>query len=150
MTNNLRISPYGIVGFTLVVLMIVIRMILVDVPSDNTSPIVYRLTRTLIDPYMLMAIIPYVALSLFVNRRLDSRFYTHHILSHQERLRFQNLYLGAQLAMVLLIIGLFLGITGIITRIFYYIIAVVFGLITPQLIFTNRQEISPGKNELEF
>jgi hypothetical protein len=140
MLNNLQVNKYGLLGFVLVTLMLIIRMIQAQVPETGVdSPVLYRILTTVTDPYILMSIVPYVVASLIINRRLDSRLYTKRHLSARQRLIYQNIYIGIQIALVFLIVGLFLGLNYLHWQLIYFVAVVAFSMFIPFQVLSKRE-----------
>lgn len=140
MLSNIQVNKYGLLGFILVTLMLILRMLQVQIPeTDIGSPVLYRILTTVTDPYMLISIVPYVVASLVINRRLDSQLYTKRRLSTRQRLVYQNIFIGIQIALFLLIIGLFLGLNNILWQVIYYIAVVAFSLFIPFQVLSKRE-----------
>ncbi len=152
MFSKARLNWAGVVVFSLVVVMILIRMAQAKVPSSTSlSPVLYRLIAAISDPYVLLSTVPYIFVSIFLSRRLGSTSYTKRRLSRREHSRYQNTFVGAHIAFVLLILGLLLGLGHILWRIIYYVIAIAAGMLTSFLViaYDDREDITTV-DELEF
>jgi Zn-dependent membrane protease YugP len=80
-----------------------------------------------------------VTASLIINRRLDSRLYTKRHLSTRQRLVYQNVFIGIQIALIFLIIGLFLGLNNFLWQIIYFVAVVAFSLFIPFQVLSKRE-----------
>lgn len=151
MLSRIQINKYGLLGLVLVTLMVVLRMLQVVIPEgETTNPLLYRFISAVIDPYVLLTVIPYVVLSILINRRLASRVYTKRRLASRDRFNLQNVYVGLQITMVLWIIGLVLGLNQVIIQVVYYVVTLAIGMVIPFLLFSNRESTSGKDDELEF
>jgi len=152
MLDKTKINKYGLLGLILVSVMLILNILLVQVPQDNTSnPFLYRFTQTVLNPYILISIIPYVIASIVIDRRLDSHTYTKKRLAEKDRFNLQNIFIGIQIAMVLWIVGLLLGLDNLLIQLVYYVVALGIGLMIPTLLFSKReQDEDTKKDELEF
>lgn len=152
MLDKTKINKYGLVGLILVSVMLILNMILIQVPQDNTgNAFLYRFTQTVLNPYILISIIPYVIASIVIDRRLDSHTYTKKRLAEKDRFNLQNIFIGIQIAMVLWILGLLFGLDNLLIQLVYYVVALAIGLVIPTLLFSKREHDSESqKDELEF
>jgi len=139
MLNNLSINKYGILGIVLILLMLSIRMLSIPLLQDlDMTPFLYRLLVTVADPYILFSIIPYVIFNLLINSRLSPQSFTKYKTSSRARYNLQTIFIGMQIAFILLIVGLFLGLQNIVWQIVYYMVAVAIGLVMPFFLFSRR------------
>ncbi|MBZ0297500.1 MAG: hypothetical protein K8L99_33390 [Anaerolineae bacterium] len=154
MFENIKVNVYGLFGFVLLAIMLMIRMLQVEIPDDvSSSPLVYRLGNALFDPYILASIIPYVIISFFVGTRLNSMAYVSQRLSKQQRLRYQRFYIGTQIAFILAIVGLLLGLGNLLWRMLYYVIVVAVGFLIAFFVVSPADDSKKSKqtsDELEF
>ena len=154
MFQNIRINLYGLFGFILLLIMLGIRMSQVEIQGETTTnPFIIMLGRSLLDPYILATIIPYIFVSISVGSRLNSKKYVEQRLSSQEKLRFQRIYIATQIAFILAIIGLFLGMPNVLWQLIYYIIAVAAGFIASFFLVSLADDVpstQTEKDELEF
>jgi len=151
MLNNLKMNRYGLAGFGLIVLMLIIRLVQVRVPIESTeSPLLYRVVSVGTDFYVLLSIVPFIAVTLFISRRLNSKSYTKQRLSSHDRFTLQNIFIGAHLALFLLIIGMLLGLPNLLWQIAYYVIAVTVGLLIPFQLLTPQEPDEKSDDKLEF
>lgn len=151
MLDKMQVNKYGLLGLILITTMIILRMFQIQIPEgEATNPILYRFVGAIVDPYVLLTVIPYILVSIVVSQRLNSRDYTKRRLAAKDRFTLQNLFIGLQIAMILWIIGLILGLNDVVLKIVYYVAALAIGLVIPSLLFSKRDSDVAKNDELEF